>query len=126
VALDLAPDLIVTHVDSDLNLDHRIVADVAKIVGRPRARPISILGCEVPNTTFWSGRPFAANYFVDISGELEAKITAFRCYGNEVRAWPDPWSPEGLELLARYHGMQCGLPLAEAYSVIRGYRDSLP
>ena len=127
VALRLEPDLIVTHVDSDLNLDHRIISDVAKIVGRPRARPVSILACEVPNTTFWNGRPFPANYFVDVSGgELEAKIAAFRCYGNELRAWPDPWSPEGIELLARYHGMQCGLPLAEAYSVIRGYRDSLP
>ncbi len=126
VALDLLPDLIVTHVDSDLNLDHRIIADVAKIVGRPRGRPISILGCEVPNTTFWNGRPFAANYYVDISDQLAAKIAAFRCYSNELRAWPDPWSPEGIELLARYHGMQCGLPLAEAYSVIRGYRDSLP
>jgi len=127
VALDLSPDLIVTHVDSDLNLDHRIVCDVAKIVGRPRGRPISILGCEVPSTTFWNGRPFAANYFVDLGGgRLETKVAAFRCYESELRAWPDPWSPEGLELLARYHGMQCGLPMAEAYSVIRGYRDSLP
>jgi hypothetical protein len=58
--------------------------------------------------------------------ELDAKIAAFACYSNELRAWPDPWSREGLELLARYHGMQCGLPLAEAYAVIRGYRDSLP
>lgn len=126
VALRLEPDLIVTHVDSDLNLDHRIVSDVAKIVGRPRGRPIAILGCEVPATSFWNGRPFPANYFVDIGDQLATKIAAFRCYRNELRPAPDPWSPEGIELLARYHGMQCGMPLAEAYLVVRGHGGALP
>ena len=125
-ALGLEPDLVITHADTDLNLDHRLTCEVAKIVARPRARPISLLACEIPATTFWNGRPFAGNYFVDIAEELETKIEAFACYGNELRGFPDPWSPEGLRLLARYHGMQCGLAAAEAFVVIRGYPDSLP
>jgi RND superfamily putative drug exporter len=68
-ALGLQPDLIFTHAGTDLNGDHRITLDVAKIVGRPRAKPVSILGVEIPNTTFWNGTGFPASYFVDISDE---------------------------------------------------------
>ena len=40
--LNLDPDLIITHVETDLNLDHRIVLELAKIIGRPKSKPISI------------------------------------------------------------------------------------
>jgi LmbE family N-acetylglucosaminyl deacetylase len=124
--LGLAPDLILTHVDTDLNRDHRLVCEVAKIIGRPRAKPVSILGCEIPSTTFWAGEPFRGNYYVDITAELAKKIEAFRCYEHEIAAYPHPWSPEGLDLLARYHGMQAGLGAAEAFQIIRGYEGRLP
>src|SRR5947209_8739776 len=58
VRLGLNPDLIVTHADTDLNMDHRLTCEVAKIIGRPKQKPISILGCEIPNTTFWNGDVF--------------------------------------------------------------------
>lgn len=124
--LGLTPDLIVTHVDTDLNRDHRLTCEVAKIIGRPKTRPISILGCEIPSTTFWNGQPFAANYYVDIDGELDAKIEAFSQYAHELQEYPHPWSRQGLQLLAEYHGMQAGFSLAEAFSVIRGYEGRLP
>jgi len=124
--LNLQPDLIITHVDTDLNMDHRLTCDVAKIVGRPKSKPITILGCEIPNTTFWNGCPFPANYYVDIAQEIETKIEAFSHYRNECQAYPHPWSKEGLSLLAKYHGMQSGLPMAEAFHVIRGYEGRMP
>lgn len=126
VALGPAPDLIITHLDTDLNMDHRLTGEVAKIVGRPRRGPIGILGCEVPATTFWNNRPFTPSYFVDISDEMETKIRAFSCYTNEIGVYPHPWSPEGLRLLAQYHGMLCGYPFAEAFTVIRGYWGKMP
>jgi N-acetylglucosamine malate deacetylase 1 len=125
-ALGLAPDLILTHVDTDLNRDHRLVCEVAKIVGRPRRKPVAILGCEIPSTTFWNGASFLANYYVDISEELDTKIEAFACYKQELQPYPHPWSREGLRLLAQYHGMQAGLGYAEAFSLIRGYEGRLP
>src|SRR4051812_20795235 len=73
LSLNLNPDLIVGHVDSDLNLDHRIAHDVAKIVGRPKKKPTTILGCEIPNTSFWNGKAFAANFYVDITEEIDTK-----------------------------------------------------
>lgn len=123
--LQLNPDMIITHVASDLNRDHVITCEIAKIVGRPKTKPVSILGMEIPNTTFWNGAPFAANYFVDIEQFLDTKIKAFNMYKNEIQNYPHPWSDEGLTLLAKYHGMQSGLVFAEAFTIIRGYDKHL-
>jgi LmbE family N-acetylglucosaminyl deacetylase len=124
--LGYTPDLILTHAATDLNLDHRLACDVAKIVGRPMAKPVSILGCEIPGTSAWNGAPFPANYFVDISSEFATKVAAFSQYANELQDFPHPCSAKGLRLLAEYHGMQCGFPQAEAFTVIRGYEGRLP
>ena len=124
--LGLQPDLILTHADTDLNRDHRLTLEVAKIVGRPRAKPVTILGCEIPSTTFWNGTQFPGTYFVDITEELDTKIDAFSRYANEMQPYPHPWSREGLRLLAQYHGMQCGFGYAEAFTVIRGYEGRMP
>lgn len=121
-----APDLIITHADRDLNLDHRLTCDVAKILGRPRDKPVSILSCEIPNTAFWNGHPFAGNFFVDIEETLPLKVQAFEQYVNEIREFPHPWSSRGLELLAQFHGVQCGLRCAEAFHIVRAYEGSLP
>ena len=123
--LKLTPDLIITHAETDLNLDHRITCDAAKILGRPRRKPVSILACESPSTSFWNGHMFQANYFVDITNSIELKVKAFEQFDHEIKEFPNPWSPEGLRLLAQYHGMQCGFTYAEAFSVIRGYEGRL-
>ena len=126
VQLNLTPDLIFTNSEADLNLDHRITCDVAKIIGRPRLKPVSILSCEVPATSFWNGKPFMANYYVDITDHIDTKVEAFNLYVHEVQPFPSPWCEEGLRLLAQYHGLQCGMPYAEAFTVIRGYEGLLP
>lgn len=124
--LGIDPDLIITHSEKDLNNDHRIVADIAKIIGRPKKKPISILACEIPNTSFWNAEQFPANYYIDISNEIDKKIEAFSEYKNELQEYPHPWSQKGLKLLAEYHGMQSGYKYAEAFQVIRGYESLLP
>ena len=124
--LGLKPDLIITHVDTDLNMDHRLTCDVAKIIGRPKAKPVSILGCEIPNTSFWNAKVFPANYYVDISEQIDLKVAAFSKYANELQEYPHPLSKKGLKLLAEYHGMQSGFRFAEAFSVIRAYEGRLP
>ena len=123
--LKLQPDLIITHHQEDLNKDHRITCEVAKIIGRPKTKPISILGCEIPGTSFWNGKAFQGNYYVDITNHIDLKIEAFTKYHNEIQDYPHPWSKKGLKLLAEYHGMQSGFKYAEAFNLIRGYEDKL-
>jgi len=119
-------DLLVTAGSDDLNRDHRLVAEAVRIAARPRPRPVSILEAEIPSTAFWNGQPFAANYYVDITEELETKLRAFEQYSHELQPFPHPWSREGLTLLARYHGMQAGYGAAEAFRLVRGYAGLLP
>lgn len=117
--LGLEPDLIISHCDHDLNRDHRIVAEVARIVGRPKIKPVNILGCEIPNTSAWNSRPFPANYYVDITETIDTKIEAFCCYRNELQEFPHPWSKRGLRVLAEFRGMEAGFHCAEAFQVVR-------
>jgi LmbE family N-acetylglucosaminyl deacetylase len=124
--LALTPDLIIAHAESDLNRDHRIVSEVARIIGRPKTKPVAILESEVPSTTFWNGKPFPANYFVDITDYVDIKIRALEQYVHEIQPYPHAWSREGLKLLAQYHGMQCGVAYAEAFHMVRGYEGRLP
>lgn len=126
LSFGIDPELTITHSDHDLNMDHRLTCEVAKIVCRPRSKPISILSCEIPNTAFWNGQPFPANFYVNVGDTLATKIAAFRQYDSEIRTFPDPWSEKGLRRLAQYRGMQCGCPYAEAFTVIRGHAGQLP
>lgn len=119
--LNLEPDIIVSHLGTDLNKDHRIVAEVAKIIGRPKNKPIWILGSEIPNTSSWNGCQFPANFYVDISDTLEKKIEAFSQYSNELQDFPHPWSAEGLRVTAQFRGVEAGYRAAEAFHVVRGF-----
>lgn len=118
-SLSFDPDWIITHADTDLNKDHQIVSEIAKIIGRPRKRPVRILGCEIPCGSIWKGVPFPAQFYVDISSTLPIKLNAFEQYQNEIRTFPDPFSTEGLETLAKFRGMESGHLAAEAFQVIR-------
>jgi len=124
--LSYNPDLIITHAAADLSCDHRIVAEIARIVGRPRRKPIGLLECEVPSYASWNGSTFLPNYYVDITQQIETKIRALSEYSNELREYPDPWSPDGLRVLAQYHGMQSGYRYAEAFRLVRGGSGLLP
>ena len=117
--LNVDPDLIISHVETDLNKDHRIVADVAKIIGRPKHKPITILGCEIPNTSAWNAEAFQANYYVNIEDTLKLKIDAFSQYRHELQEFPHPWSVQGLTILSQFRGMEAGCQYAEAFHVIR-------
>jgi len=117
--LNSDPDMIISHVDSDLNKDHRIVSDVAKIIGRPKHKPITILGCEIPNTSAWNASPFQADYYVNISETFKQKVDAFSKYRNELQEFPHPCSEHGLAVLAQFRGMESGCHYAEAFHTIR-------
>ncbi|MEM9986541.1 MAG: PIG-L deacetylase family protein [Bacteroidota bacterium] len=120
--LTFEPDLIISHSQKDLNRDHRIIAEVAHIVGRPRAKPVSLLACEIPSVSIWHGYPFHPTFYVGLtSAQLDKKLEAFAAYKHEIRPFPDPYSLEGLRILAQNRGMESGLEAAEAFELIRWY-----
>lgn len=120
------PEIVYTHHDSDLNVDHRITRTAALTCFRPQPSmaglPFRILSFEVLSSTNWFGHtwnPFQPTYFVDITMTLETKLDALRAYAEEMRPWPHARSLASVEHLAHYRGSQVGLQAAEAFVVER-------
>ena len=123
--LNFDPDIIITHSKTELNKDHRITFEVAKIISRPKNNRCSILCFEIPNNSFWNQKTFKPNFFVDITKEIKNKILSLKKYKNEIKKYPHPCSSESLELIAKYQGFLCGYKYAEAYEIIRLYDEHL-
>ncbi|MBK1633381.1 GlcNAc-PI de-N-acetylase [Thiohalocapsa halophila] len=119
------PDSVFTHHAGDLNIDHRRVHQAVVTACRPqRGHPVkTLLTFEVPSSTEWqppgSGKPFAPNWFVDISATLAQKLAALDAYAQELRDWPHPRSRQGVEHLARWRGATVGCEAAEAFVIAR-------
>jgi LmbE family N-acetylglucosaminyl deacetylase len=125
VTRDVKPDLVLTHHDGDLNVDHRIVSQAVLTVFRPvpDASVRLILAFEVLSSTEYSaGRAlpqFIPNLYVDIDQAVEKKKLAMRAYASECQRPPLPRNEEGIEILARKRGLEVGLNAAEAFLVLR-------
>ena len=121
------PDTIFTHSENDANNDHRIVSRATTMATRPGAlnRVERLLSYEVLSSTEWSfGDPFVPTIFEQIDeNELRLKWHALTAYETEVKTFPFPRSEEGIRARAMTRGMQSGVPLAEAFYLIREFRS---
>jgi LmbE family N-acetylglucosaminyl deacetylase len=119
------PDTIYTHHEGDLNVDHERTARAVLTAARPqKGNTIQrIYAFEVPSSTEWRGpraeHAFLPSRYVGIRTTLAAKLSALKYYRSEMRPFPHPRSPSGIRALAAKRGMEAGLPLAEAFVVIR-------
>ena len=118
----ICPDVILTHNDSEVNLDHGIVYRAVEVACRPigEKNKIAIYSFEIVcsgNYKFFD--VFSPTVYVDIKDFWGEKMRAWSCYEGEVRPFPFPRSEIGLETLARYRGMQCGVEMAEAFRLER-------
>ena len=117
-----APDVIYTHHEHDLNVDHRLVYQAVLTACRAFSCKAKRLLCfEVPSSTEAQRDQgdFNPSYFSDITGCFSTKIDAIKCYKDELRDFPHPRSEEGLKTYAQWRGMQCGKQLAEAFEIVR-------
>lgn len=115
------PDTVFTHHAGDVNIDHRRIHEAVVTACRPqRGHSVkTLLFFEVPSSTEWqppgSAPVFTPNWFVDISANLDRKLTALDAYAAELRPWPHPRSKQGVEHLARWRGATIGAEAAEAF-----------
>lgn len=124
VARDIEPTIVYTHHHGDMNRDHRIVNEAVMTAFRPAPFQSvrEIYGFEVASSTEWASgtqEAFKPSRFCDISFSWEKKVSALKCYHLEMRDFPHPRSYEGLEVLAKLRGVQSGMKLAEAFTVLR-------
>lgn len=114
-------DVVYTHHEGDLNMDHALTARAVKTAFRPKpgVRPPKILAFEVLSTTEL-GAGFCPNVFTEVSPEmLERKVRALQAYGDEIPPAPHPRSIEAVRALATLRGAAVGKPLAEAFMLVR-------
>ena len=115
------PAMVFTHHAGDVNIDHRRIHEAVVTACRPQpGHPVKTLLCfEVPSSTEWqlpgSAPAFGPNWFEDISGSLERKVSAMGVYADELRDWPHPRSKRGIEHLAHWRGATVGVDAAEAF-----------
>lgn len=120
----IKPDIIFTHYEKDLNIDHQITYQAVITAARPQPRCCvkEIYSFEVLSSTEWiCSTSFTPNIFYKLTEKaIEEKWSVFRnVYGIEVRAWPHPRSMKGIWTLAKFRGMQCGCEYAEAFKTVR-------
>jgi len=124
--IKLNPSIVYCPFWNDIHQDHTItfeyVARIIRVWGDLKVT--KFLVGEIPSSTDQSVKThnniFTPNFYYKItSNELQTKINALNCYKSEMRDYPHPRSSKGIEVLARYRGMECGTEYAEAYMCLR-------
>lgn len=118
------PSVVYTNNISDINADHRLLAEACMVASRPT--PTSCVNelyfCEIPGSTDWGfGQitpTFEPNVYVDISSHIETKHSAVVAYATETRQHPDARSVEATIALAQRRGVTIGVEYAEAFKLV--------
>ena len=119
---EVHPDIIFTHYEKDLNIDHQITYKAVITATRPMMDECvkEIYSFEILSSTEWNYPiSFSPDTYFDISDSIDLKIEAMKAYNSELCQYPHPRSIEGIELNARYHGMRMGRKFLEAFKSIR-------
>jgi len=122
---ELQPDIIFTHHQNDLNVDHQITYKAVLTATRPMMGECikELYSFEVLSSTEWNyPLSFSPDVFFDISDYLECKQEAMGVYKSEVRDFPHPRSLEGIKVNAKNWGMKVGYKYAEAFKCVRVLR----
>ena len=119
------PHIVYTHDFNDLNIDHKIISEATMTAFRPHYKENceNILAMEIPSATDYGSfkdlNNFSPNYFVDISKTYKQKLSALKFYKKEIKKFPNSRSFEGIEIYAKFRGIQVGFRKAEAFRILR-------
>ncbi len=121
---EIKPQVVYTHHEYDLNIDHRLTFQAVLTACRPCNTfcPKELYTFETLSSTEWQSKDhkqFEPTVYTAISGTIEKKIQALSCYAGEMRNHPHSRSLEGVRILAKYRGLEAHLPYAEAFRLIR-------
>lgn len=118
------PNIIYTHFFGDLNIDHQITNRAVLTACRPQKTcSVKEIYCfEVLSSTEWGTKAvnqFVPHKIVDITNVWDKKISALKCYEQEMRSSPHSRSYRAAEALACLRGETHGFNKAEAFYVER-------
>lgn len=121
------PDTIFTHSENDCNNDHRIIFRSTMMATRPLGKNIvkKIFSFEILSSSEWNyTNEFCPNYFEILNEQnIKSKWKALSFYKSEIQKFPHPRSKEGIYNLAKLRGSQAGVKFAEAFKLIREFKN---
>jgi len=125
---EVKPEVIYVLNRSDAHSDHRILFDAVmactKSFRYPSIREILMYEC-ISETEFAPALPekvFIPNCYVDVSSQMDEKLSLMAIYDSEVGVHPFPRSERNIKALATYRGATCGVEYAEAFQILKSYR----
>jgi len=119
---EIKPDIIFTHFQNDLNIDHQITYKAVITATRPFKNESvkEIYSFEILSSTEWNyPLSFNPDVYFDIISTIDLKLKAMSEYKSELREFPHPRSLEGIKLNAKYLGMRVGREYVEAFKCVR-------
>ncbi|NLZ56511.1 MAG: hypothetical protein GX900_07615 [Clostridiaceae bacterium] len=129
VIREVRPDLIITHSDVDYMRDHvqvnRLVFNasfMSGIVQRRTTHPAFAPIVPIYYMDTLAGVGFEPTHYVDISGNIEVKLTALAAHDSQIAWMREHDNIDFLDFVrtcSRYRGYQCGVPFAEAFTTCR-------
>jgi len=122
---EVQPDIIFTHYEKDLNIDHQITYQAVITATRPMQKESvkEIYSFEILSSTEWNYPiSFSPDIYYDISETIDLKIKAMKEYQSELCEYPHPRSLEGIKLNAKYQGMRVGKRFVEAFKTVRAIK----
>lgn len=131
VIRETEPDIVFIPHFGDMQKDHAIVSEAVMVAVRSKNAfaPQYVYSYECLSETEWNiphpANAFIPNTFIDISGHLQDKVEAMKCYVSQLADFPNPRSVEAMEALAKLRGSTAGFSAAEAFMLIREYRKQL-
>lgn len=118
----ISPDIIFTHYEKGLNIDHQITYRAVITATRPMEGETvkEVYSFEVPSSTEWNyPNSFNPDVFYDIRDTINIKLKALSEYRGELRGYPHPRSIFAVKLTAQSWGVKVGLRYAEALKTVR-------
>lgn len=122
----IKPQIIYTHSNTDLNIDHKVTANAVSIAVRPLPNSSieEIYAMEVLSSSNWnlsstSNNLFHPTKFIEITDTYEKKIEALNAYDLEMREFPHERSYKAIEHLVGLRGASVGVNMAEAFEVLK-------
>ncbi len=119
------PEIVYSHFYGDINKDHRCVSESTLVAVRPVVGQCvkKVYLYRTPSSTEWNVKNasnyFSANRYVDISGFVDIKNRAIRCYTTELREFPHPRSLEAIKIIDKAAGTEIGVSAAEEFVIVR-------
>ena len=122
----LRPDIVLAPSISDYNQDHRAIGFAVMTALRPGPRSYKsfqslVLSYELPYQQ-WNvadSLPTPSLFVTLDQKSMAAKIAALELYQSQLKSPESPLSVHGVEALATYRGLQCGVTRAEAFQIKR-------